>query len=60
MEDIRTYQLAHELPEELGIAEEDEEVTSFGGLITQEFGKIPEAYETLQLKNIEVTIFGSR
>ena len=46
----------HELPEELGIAEEDEEVTSFGGLITQEFGKIPEAYETLQLKNIEVTI----
>ena len=46
----------HELPEELGIAEEDEEVTSFGGLITQEFGKIPEVYETLQLKNIEVTI----
>ena len=46
----------HELPEELGIDEEDEEVTSFGGLITQEFGKIPEAYETLELRNLKVTI----
>ena len=46
----------HELPEELGINEEDEEVASFGGLITQEFGKIPEAYETLKLRNLEVTI----
>ena len=46
----------HELPEELGIGEEEEEVASFGGLITQEFGKIPEAYETLRLRNLEVTI----
>lgn len=46
----------HELPEELGIDEEEEEVTSFGGLITQEFGKIPEAQETLRLRNLEVTI----
>jgi CBS domain containing-hemolysin-like protein len=46
----------HELPEELGIDEEDEEVTSFGGLITQEFGKIPEANETLTLRNLAVTI----
>ena len=46
----------HELPEELGIDEEEEEVASFGGLITQEFGKIPEAYETLRLRNLEVTI----
>jgi CBS domain containing-hemolysin-like protein len=46
----------HELPEELGIDEEEEEVTSFGGLITQEVGKIPETYETLQLRNLEVTI----
>ena len=46
----------HELPVELGIDEEVEEVASFGGLITQEFGKIPEAYETLRLKNLEVTI----
>jgi CBS domain containing-hemolysin-like protein len=45
----------HELPEELGI-DEEEEVTSFGGLITQEVGKIPEIYETLQLRNLEVTI----
>jgi CBS domain containing-hemolysin-like protein len=43
------------LPEELGI-DEEEEVTSFGGLITQEVGKIPEIYETLQLRNLEVTI----
>ena len=40
----------------MGINEEDEEVASFGGLITQEFGKIPEAYETLKLRNLEVTI----
>ncbi len=46
----------HELPEELGIDEDEEEVTSFGGLITQEFGKIPETYETLNLRNLEVTI----
>ena len=46
----------HELPELLGINEEEEEVTSFGGLITQEFGKIPGAFETLLLRNLEVTI----
>ena len=46
----------HELPDALNIDDEVEEVTSFGGLITQEFGKIPEAYETLRLKNLEVTI----
>lgn len=46
----------HELPEELGIDEEEEEVASFGGLITQEFGKIPEPYETLKLGNLDVTI----
>ena len=46
----------HELPEEMGIDEEEEEVASFGGLITQEFGKIPEPYETLKLGNLDVTI----
>jgi len=46
----------HELPEELGIDEEKEDVASFGGLVTQEFGKIPEAFETLRLKNLEITI----
>ena len=35
----------HELPEELGI-DEEEEVTSFGGLITQEVGKIPDIHNT--------------
>ena len=46
----------HELPEEMGIDEEEEEVASFGGLITQAVGKIPEPYETLKLGNLEVTI----
>jgi len=46
----------HELPEELGIEEDQEEVTSFGGLITQEFGKIPEVQESLKLRNLDVTI----
>ena len=46
----------HELPKELGIDEDEEEVTSFGGLITQEFGKIPEANESLNLRNLMVTI----
>ena len=46
----------HELPEELAIDEEEEEVASFGGLITQEFGKIPEVHETLKFKNLEVTV----
>ena len=46
----------HELPEELGIDEEAEEVASFGGLITQEFGKIPEVNETLRFKNLEITV----
>ena len=46
----------HELPEELGIDEDGEEVTSFGGLITQEFGKIPLVNESLTLRNLQVTI----
>jgi putative hemolysin len=46
----------HELPEEMGIDEEEEEVASFGGLITQAVGKIPEPYETLKLGNLDVTI----
>jgi len=46
----------HELPEELGIDEDDEEVASFGGLITQEFGKIPLPKEVLHLGDLEITI----
>lgn len=45
----------HELPEELGV-EEEEELTSFGGLITKELGRIPEVGEILKLKNLQITI----
>ena len=47
----------HELPEEMGIDEEEEEVASFGGLITKEFGKIPEPYETLKLEVTSMSLF---
>ena len=46
----------HELPDEIGINEEEEEVASFGGFITQKFGKIPEVEETLTIGNLEITI----
>lgn len=46
----------HELPDELSIETEDDEVTSFGGLITQEFGKIPLPQEVLRIGKLEVTI----
>ena len=46
----------HELPDELGINDGDEEVASFGGFITQKFGKIPEAQETLIIGNLKITI----
>jgi putative hemolysin len=45
----------HELPKELGVKEE-EELTSFGGHITMELGRIPEVGEILKLKNLEITI----
>ena len=43
------------MPEELGV-EEQEELTSFGGLITKELGRIPEVGEILKLKNLQITI----
>ncbi len=46
----------HELPDELGIDEEEEDVASFGGLITREFGKIPEPSETLRMRNLDITV----
>ena len=45
----------HELPKELNF-EDDDEVASFGGLITKQFGKIPAPLEKLHLGNIEITI----
>ena len=45
----------HELPKELAV-EEDEEITSFGGLITKELGRIPEVGENLTLNNWYIKI----
>ena len=44
----------HELPEELGV--EEEELTSFGGLITKELGRIPGVGEIFKLKNLQIKI----
>ena len=45
----------HELPKELAVVEE-EELSSFGGLITKELGRIPEAGESLTLYNMHIKI----
>ena len=45
----------HDLPEELEIKSE-EELTSFGGLITKELGRIPERGESLSLYNMNIKI----
>jgi CBS domain containing-hemolysin-like protein len=45
----------HELPKEFKINSE-EELTSFGGLITKELGRIPEKGETLSLHNMDIKI----
>ena len=48
----------HELPQEFRV-EEEEELTSFGGLITKELGRIPEMGETLKLKDLQIKILES-
>ncbi len=45
----------HELPSELGVKEE-EELTSFGGLVTKELGRIPNVGEFLTLNNLHIKI----
>ena len=45
----------HELPKELAVVEE-EELSSFGGLITKELGRIPEVGESLTLYNMHIKI----
>jgi magnesium and cobalt transporter len=45
----------HELPSELCVKEE-EELTSFGGLITRELGRIPDVEEVLTLNNLHIKI----
>ena len=46
----------HELPEELGLDDSDEELTSLGGMITREVGRIPEKGEVFTLQNLEINI----
>jgi Mg2+/Co2+ transporter CorC len=45
----------HELPKEI-VTDSKEELTSFGGLITEELGRIPEEGETLTLNNMHIKI----
>jgi magnesium and cobalt transporter len=45
----------HELPKEFKI-DSEEELTSFGGLITKELGRIPEKGESLSLHNMNIKI----
>jgi putative hemolysin len=45
----------HELPSELSVKEE-EDLTSFGGLITRELGRIPDVGEDLTLNNLHIKI----
>jgi CBS domain containing-hemolysin-like protein len=48
----------HELPEELKLEEDEdeEELTSFGGFVTRELGRIPEKGETVDLQHLKVAI----
>mgnify|MGYP003975394741 FL=1 len=48
----------HELPDELKLDENgnEEELTSFGGVVTRELGRIPEKGETVGLQHLKVTI----
>jgi CBS domain containing-hemolysin-like protein len=48
----------HELPDELKLDEDEDEdeLTSFGGFVTRELGRIPEKGETINLQHLKVTI----
>ena len=48
----------HELPDELKLDENgnEDELTSFGGFVTRELGRIPEKGETVRLQHLKVTI----
>lgn len=48
----------HELPNELKLDEDgdEDELTSFGGFVTRELGRIPEKGETVDLQHLKVTI----
>jgi CBS domain containing-hemolysin-like protein len=46
------------LPDELKLEEDEDEdeLTSFGGFVTRELGRIPEKGETVNLQHLKVTI----
>lgn len=44
----------HDVEEKLNMEIEEEEVSTIGGLITSELGKIPDAGQTVRLKNLEI------
>jgi magnesium and cobalt transporter len=46
----------HDLEEALGIEIENDEVSTFGGLITGELGRIPARGDTLSLAGMRITI----
>ncbi len=48
----------HEVSEMVGVELSDEEVSTFGGLITSELGRMPKAQETFRLGGLEVTVTG--
>lgn len=49
----------HDLPEELGLGEQDEELATFGGLITRELGKIPKRNETIRFESFDAKILNA-
>jgi len=46
----------HDLEESLGLQIENEEVSTFGGLITGELGRIPARGETLSIAGMQITV----
>lgn len=46
----------HDIEEELGVTIENEEVSTFSGLITGELGRIPKYGETLEVAGMKITI----
>ena len=46
----------HDLEEALDVFIENDAVSTFGGLITQELGRIPEKGETLELNHLKIVV----
>ena len=46
----------HELPEAFSLGEDFEEAATFGGVLTEELGRIPESGEVVSLGNLKVVV----